>query len=102
MKLVDSPLCKICKTTQNSEHIFYLCSNAKNANNALLNFREVLNDPYFRNNVDSLIKRLLFLKKDKATNPALFEIAIKNRIDDLEKILKQKAYNKKLKVMTRH
>jgi hypothetical protein len=96
MKLISSPLCRQCQVVQDSQHIFETCHNAVTAFEAILKFPEINNRNYLLSiNVESLIKRLLFLNKDKEISGALFEYAISCRINDF-KILQARINNHKL------
>ncbi len=95
MKLKPSPNCLLCNTIQDSEHIFTNCENAVMAREAIDEFEDKLLNPVTRLNVLSLVKRILFLGKDKPMHISNFRVAIENRIDDLNRIELKKYLKKK-------
>lgn len=97
MKLVDSPECKICKNIQDSDHIFNSCPNSKTAWKVFKNHYKLLVNSKLKTNVRSLIKRLLFLNKDKAIHENVVIKAIENRIQDLNKLCDNSLKQKDLK-----
>ena len=96
MKLIVSPLCQLCNVDQTIEHIFELCANVETAVSTLIGIQDLVTDSHVKINVGSLIKRTLFLKKDKTLNPDYLSIILQNRISDIEKMGKRKSYNTKL------
>jgi hypothetical protein len=101
MKILDSPDCDICNDTQTSEHIFKLCINATVAWKAFNENPNSSVSPYHRSNIESLIKRLLYLNRNKKINIDLFRTAITNRIDDLNYIALTKKKRKDLNVINK-
>jgi hypothetical protein len=102
MKLRDLPLCELCLVEQSQEHIFMQCSNAvtsaKVYNDLLPTFA---NSSLMKSNVSSLIKRMLFLNKNKRLSEDVFKIAILDRIQDINKILAFKEKRKNLSVINK-
>jgi len=90
MNLITSPFCQICHEIQSSIHIFDECINSKAAHEALDSFPEICNNQFLESNTKSLIKRLLFLNKNRRLQIEYFKAAIRNRIDDLETVIANK------------
>jgi hypothetical protein len=88
MKLVNSPYCQVCFDVQTISHIFDECVNAKNAKLAIDECQEI--NASNETNTSSLIKRLLFLNKNRRLQIEYFKAAIRNRIDDLETVIANK------------
>jgi len=97
MKLVESPECIMCKVTQTNTHIFEECVNAVAAYNALSRCKDRICPTSINyKNVMSLVNRMLFLNRNRAISSDLFCVAINNRIDDIEKIMKYRDKKREL------
>ena len=102
MKLRDSPACDVCSEIQTLDHIFNQCSNSKAASKALEdNAHLFVSSPFLKSNIDSMIKRLLYLNRNKKINIDLFAIAIANRVSDLNYISIAKLNSKEMKAINK-
>lgn len=102
MKLNDSPLCPMCNVTQTCEHIFYECTNSKEASDALAQSRDKYSsNPKLSANIRSLVNRILFLNRNRIVKSDLFISAIYNRIDDFDRILQFKYRRKELEIINK-
>ncbi len=102
MKFTSSPLCEQCNTDQTSDHIFNHCYNATQASKALNDFSEKLADNHhIKLNVESLIKRLLYLNRNSKISVEIFNIAIANRIKDFRQLQIDKIKRKELTVINK-
>lgn len=97
MKLKDSPECIVCKLPQDTDHIFNSCTNSKIAWKMFSKHKNLLINSKLKTNVRSMIKRLLFLHKDKPLHENVVIKAIENRIQDLSKIVNNTLKQKDLK-----
>lgn len=97
MKLAESPDCPTCKVPQDSEHIFNSCLNSKIAWKAFGKNLNLITNPKLKSNVRSMIKRLLFLNKDKTLHENVVNRAIENRIQDFDKLVGNTFKQKNLK-----
>jgi len=97
MKLVASPDCPICQCAQSIIHIFDECSNSVKAYKILREFYEKhkVEDWVTKKNLDSLIKRLLYLNRNKFLHSSVIEITLANRVSDLEVIDAKRNRNSK-------
>ncbi len=102
MKVVSSPLCEKCKMLQSTDHIFIHCSNAKISLKVYNDFAaQFENNLYLKINIESLIKRLLYLNRNSDVNSEMFNIAITNRINDFNAIQLTKMKKKNLAIVNK-
>jgi hypothetical protein len=90
MNLVTSPYCQVCSEIQTSNHIFEECCNALLAKQILSDYTSARSTEIIDCNTQSLVKRLLFLNKDKILHPEVIKTSIIRRIDDIESIIIKK------------
>ncbi len=102
MKVTSSPQCEVCFNEQTTDHIFKLCLNAKAAIEAFDDLSpQFSTNPILKQNIESLMKRLLYLNKNKRITSELFRIAITNRISDHNQILISKGKRKELSIINK-
>jgi exonuclease III len=102
MRVVSSPLCEMCSVEQTSDHIFNHCLNAKLASKAYNELAvQFVSIPHLKNNIESMIKRLLYLNRNSKINSEVFNIAITNRINDHNLIRLTKEKRKELAIINK-
>jgi hypothetical protein len=102
MKLVESPNCPFCLVRQTTFHIFFECLNSIEASLAVEFTGHLFSHlPMLKSNVIALVNRMLFLNRNKKVKSELFIVAIKNRIEDFDKISLHKRNEKNLNVINK-
>ncbi len=101
MKLVSTPLCDQCMVEQTPDHIFKDCTNAKAAYKAYDEMSAQVENPLLKNNIESLIKRLLYLNRNSKVNSELFSLAITNRVNDYNMLRLMKEKRKELVIINK-
>jgi hypothetical protein len=102
MRLLDSPACDVCSEVQTTDHIFNRCSNATEALKAFNESAPLFaSTPFLKLNIESLIKRLLYLNRNKKVDLDLFRIAITNRLNDLNYISIAKINSKEMNIINK-
>lgn len=90
MKFRSSPDCDLCHTYQDHDHLFNDCSNAVLAFHTLSKYKDELSCPSIKSNILSLIKRHLFLNRDKVLHEATIMATIESRLSDLKRLADKK------------
>jgi hypothetical protein len=102
MKVVSTPLCDKCMIVQTSDHIFNQCHNAIIASCAFNSFAaQYANNLFLKINIESLIKRILYLNRNSNVNSEMFNTAIVNRINDFNAINLSKSKRKELAIVNK-
>jgi len=98
MKLLESPNCPICEIPQDNEHIFNTCQNAIIAEHISVEIISQITDidATLLTNIQSLIKRQLFINKNTPLNEITLRHILNLRISDLATLKNHKKRKKLL------